>query len=311
VTPLALSLTDEVASPFVNGVVTGSVYGLLALGIVLIYKSNRFFNFAIAEIGTVALLVAAAAREGRGLWPKLPFALACVVGVAAAVLVSVLTERLIIRPLFRAARVTLVVATTGVALFLVQGEALISGAVGVTFLPPDSGALFKSGNVLRFTVTDLLIIACLVGAGLLAVVFFRSRYGAAVLAVSQEPTAASAVGINISRVSMLTWGLAGLLAGLAGVAYAPRLTTVSPAILTFGTPVLTSAFVAAVLGGMTSLPGAFVGGIAIGLVQEYAGVAKSNIGALDKVPGFGSVVVLVLLLLVLLVRPKGLLGKET
>lgn len=309
--PLALSLTDEVASPFLNGVVTGSVYGLLALGIVLIYKSNRFFNFAIAEIGSVALLVAASAREGRGLWPALPFPVACVIGVAVAVLVSLLTERLIIRPLFRAARVTLVVATAGVALFLVQAEVLISGGVVVSFLPFDSGALFKAGNVLRFTVTDLLIIACLVGAGLLAVLFFRSRYGAAVLAVSQEPTAASAVGINISRISMLTWGLAGLLAGLAGVAFAPRLTTVGPGLLTFGSSVLISAFVAAVIGGMTSLPGAFVGGIIIGLVQEYAGVAKNTFGVLAKVPGFGSVAVLVLLLVVLLVRPKGLLGKET
>lgn len=309
-TPLALSLTDEVASPFINGLVTGSVYGLLALGIVLIYKSNRFFNFAIAEIGTVALLVAAAARGGRGFWPRLPFVVACVIGVAAGVLVSVLTERLIIRPLFRAARVTLVVATAGVALFLVQAENLISGGTGVTFLPPNSGELFKAGNVLRFTVTDLLIIACLVGAGLLAVVFFRSRYGAAVLAVSQEPTAASTVGINIGRISMLTWGLSGLLAGLAGVAYLPRLTTAAGGIFTFG-PVLIGAFVAAVLGGMTSLPGAFIGGIGIGLVQEYAGVAKSDISGLDKVPGFASVVVLVLLLVVLLVRPKGILGKET
>jgi len=307
---LALSFTTDLVSPVINGLIYGSAYGLLALGIVLIYKSNRFFNFAIAEVGTVSLLVAQAFREGRGVFPRLPFPVACVLGVTAGVLVSLLTERLVIRPLFRAARVTLVVATAGVALLLIQLELFLSGSEGLLqFTPLSRSQLVRVGSA-QITITEVLLVLSLVGAGIAAVAFFRTRYGTAVLAVSQEPTAASAVGISVGRVSMLTWGLAGLLGGLAGVAYAPKSFNVTPALLTFGSPVLIFAFVAAVLGGMTSLAGAFVGGVLLGIVEQFALVTKNNIDALSSVPGFSNLIVFILLLVVLLVRPQGLLGKE-
>lgn len=303
-----MGFSNNVLAPGFAGLVTGCIYGLLALGIVLIYKSNRFFNFAIAEFGTVSMLVAQSFQSGRGVFPQVPFVAASVLGVSAGVVVALLTERLVIRPLFRAPRVTLVVSTVGVALFLIQLELFLSGTNAPIFQPLSRTALVSSG-IFNVSFTDLLIFATLAGAGVGAIAFFRSRYGEAILAVSMEPTAASAVGISVSRVSMLTWGIAGLLGGLAGVAFAPRVQVITPALLTVSGPLI-FAFVAAVVGGMTSLPGAFAGGVVIGVVNEFSVSIGNNVEALDAIPGFSTVVIFVLLLGVLLIRPTGLLGKE-
>lgn len=299
---LAFDATSSLVSPLSTGVVNGCVYGLVALAIVLVYKSNRFFNFAGAEFGTVAALVMHHARAGHGL-PKLPFLWAFLLGLLAAIGAALLTEWLVIRPLFRASRITLVVATAGVALLLIQLELLLGGPElsFVKVLSPHT--FFDLGNN-AVQVGDLLIVLALVTFGVLSVLFFRSRYGVAILAVSQEPTAAGIVGINVRRISMLTWGLVGLLSGIAGLVFVQKTPNLQPGLMTLGGPLI-SGFVAAVLGGMTSLPGAFVGGIAIGLVQSYA-----TANAPDAIPGFSGVTIALLLLLVLLVRPRGLLGKE-
>lgn len=305
-TLLAFSPANDLAAPLLNGITFGSVYGLVALGIVLIYKSNRFFNFAQAEFGTVGGLIGAYCREGKGVFPKLPLVPASILGVAAGVLVAVATERLVIRPLFRASRVTLVVATTGVALLLIQLELLLAGANAAFFAPFRRTTALVTAGATVTSWTDVLIVLALVGTGLGAVAFFRTRYGSAILAVSQEPTAASVVGINVSRISLITWGIAGFAGAVAGVAYAPKLGTVGPGYMTLSGPLI-AGFVAAVIGGMTSLPGAFLGGIVLGLVEAFA---KTDLLSVDSIPGYSRVVVFVLLLAVLLIRPKGLLGKE-
>lgn len=301
-TPLAFDVSGQLLSPLPSGFVAGCVYGLVALAVVLVYKSNRFFNFATAEFGTVAALVAQHTRTGEGL-PKLPTALTYVAGLVAAIAVALVTERLVVRPLFHASRTTLVVATAGVALLLLELELLLVGPELALFQPASFKTLFHVGNY-SVQVGDLLAVLALVAIAIGAILFFRTRYGIGILAVSQEPTAAGLVGISVSRISMLTWGLVGLVGGAAGLVYVQKFTSLTPGVMTVGGPLVTG-FIAAVLGGMTSLPGAFAGGIAIGLVQSYA-----NANAPDSIPGFSSVVVTVLLLLVLLVRPQGLLGKE-
>jgi branched-chain amino acid transport system permease protein len=147
----------------------------------------------------------------------------------------------------------------------------------------------------------VLTLIVLVALALGAVAFFRySRQGTAILAVSQEPTAAQAVGISVSRVSLLTWTLAGFLGSVAGL-LALQSTLVGPGIVT-GTA-LVGGITAAVLGGITSLPGAFLGGMLVGLIQTFA---AANV----DFRGSQSVVVGLVLLLVLLVKPTGLLGSE-
>jgi branched-chain amino acid transport system permease protein len=132
------------------------------------------------------------------------------------------------------------------------------------------------------------------------VAFFRySRQGTAILAVSQEPTAAETVGIAISRVSLLTWTLAGFLGSVAGIVALAGSPVLVPGVMT-GTA-LVGGITAGVLGGVTSLPGAFLGGLLVGLVQQFA-------QAWFSFPGAQGVVVGLVLLAVLLVRPQGLLG---
>ena len=314
---LAGSFSSQInlLNPIITGIANGSAYGLLGLGLVLLYKSNRIFNFAQGEFATVAAIVAYLFDRGTGWLPKLPYFLAVALGVAAAVLVAVVTERLVIRPLFHRPRVVLVVATVGVALFLIGLEGLVPY--------PQTASLRTISDVLRvrsyaFRVDNVVVLdqdlAKLIALTVLAVaafIFFRyTPTGTAILAVSQDATAARVVGISVERISMTTWAIAGLLGGVAGVLLAvPPEGSVTPGSITGLT--LTVAFSAAVLGGMTSLPGAFLGGILIGLIEAFANADHSFVPGLNSLPtAQAEVAVAIVLLVILLVRPRGLLGQE-
>jgi branched-chain amino acid transport system permease protein len=300
---LALDVGGSVVTPVIGGAIQGAIYGLLGLGLVLLYKGNRIFNFAQAEFGSIAALLVFALLQGSRFLPQLPYGVAVVIGLAAGVLVALTTERLVIRPLFSQPKVTIVVATAGVALLLIAVALFFQGPNPATLQPLVAGDLVNSGG-LRITnqqVVSLFVLAVLAVA---AVLFFsRTRTGLAVLAVSQEPTATSLVGISVNRISALTWGIAGFLGATAGILLGGG-ATVSPGFLTI--TALIPAFTAAVFGGITSLPGAFVGGIVIGVIERLAAVNLQG----SAIPGADDLVVFALLLGVLLVKPAGLLGKE-
>lgn len=297
-----------------TGIVVGCGYGLFALGIVLVYKANRIFNFAQCEIGAFGAFIALCSVKGLGFFPKWPWPVAVLLGLVAGTLMGLIAERLIIRPLFRASRATLLVATAGLALALASLEALILGT-NFDVLPniggPSHFALFgklSDSNSYLYGWTQIATVLALVGAALAAVAFFRTRYGAAVLAVSQDPTAASVVGIKVTRISALVWGIAGFLGAVAAIvtlAGKPFIPGGESGFYT-GTGPLILAFTAAALGGMTSLAGAFVGGLALGVIEQ---VAANYMPA--SVPGGSAIVVFGVLLVVLLARPTGLLGKGT
>lgn len=298
---LAISLADQLSSALVIGVISGSVYALVALGLVLVYKASGVFNFAQAEFGTVAVYAAYAGLE----FFELPYALALLLGLAAGVVTGLLTERLIIRPLFEAPRVTLLVATAGVALLAIGVQFWRANDPALRVLAPISQQADRI-TVLGIQISDqrLLILLALAATAAVLAAFFRSPLGLAVLAASQEPTAAELVGVSVRRVSSLTWGLAALLGALAGLLTAP-ISNFSPGFLTSGASgALIPGFTAAVIGGMTSLPGAAIGGLLVGIVESLGGL-----GAFDGVPGARSVLVFGALLVVLLVRPQGLLGR--
>lgn len=309
------SIGGKVGVPLASGIVTGCVYGLVALGIVLIYRSNRIFNFAQAEFGSVAAFVSLAFLNGLGPFPKLPYPLAALFGLVAGALTGFVTERLVVRPLFRASRATLLVATAGTALFLISGEAVVLGVQNIHVFRPvaphTNFALFGpvgGAHSYTFGWTEIDIIVGIVVLAGVGAWFFRTRYGHAVLAVSEDPTAAGIVGINISRISSLTWGIAGLLGGVAGVLYAPVKGALTPGFMTGIGEVgpLVFGLVAAVLGGMTSLPGAFLGGVLVGVIGSFAGTYIPT-----SFPGGEQVTLAGVLILVLLVRPTGLLGRGT
>jgi branched-chain amino acid transport system permease protein len=295
----------DVIAPAIAGGIQGAVYGLLGLGLVILYKSNKVFNFAQAEFGTAAAFAALFGFQGKSFLPEMPLGIAVVFGLAVGTLVALLTERLVVRPLFTAPRVTLVVATAGVALLLISIQGFMAGAEPVPYPKLVTGDLVNTGAI-RITWQQVIIVAVLaVLAAASALFFSRTRTGTAIIAVSQEPTATSLVGISVKRTSALTWGLAGLLGGVAGILLSGSIGFVAPGGLTF--IALIPAFTAAVFGGITSLPGAFLGGVVIGVIEA---LAAANIPK-DILPGSGRVVLFVALLSVLLIRPAGLLGKET
>jgi len=311
----SFSTQINLLTPIVSGIANGAAYGLLGLGLVLLYKSNRIFNFAQGEFATVAAIVAYVFDRGTGWVPKVPYFAAIAIGVATAVLVAIATERFVIRPLFHRPRVVLVVATVGVALFLMGIEGILpypqtASLRTISDVLNVRSYAFKVDGVVALD-QDLAKLGALTVLAVAAFVFFRyTATGTAILAVSQDATAARVVGISVERISMTTWAIAGLLGGVAGVLLAvPPAGSVTPGSITGLT--LTVAFSAAVLGGMTSLPGAFLGGILIGLIEAFANADHSFVPGLNSLPtAQAEVAVAVVLLLILLVRPRGLLGQE-
>jgi branched-chain amino acid transport system permease protein len=285
----------------VIGTITGSAYGLVALGLVLIYKSSGVFNFAQGEFGGVALCTLYLLHSN-----EIPYGLAVLGALAAAMLMGFLTEAVVVRPLFEAPRVTLLVATAGVALLVV--------AIQIWFFDAQGRNIARAfPTVDRLTVLGVQISdqrLWLIGtlallAVLLGLFFTRTNLGLAILGASQEPTATELVGISVRRLSTLTWVLAALLGGLAAVIAVPEGNQFTPGIMTAS--YLIPAFTAAVLGGMTSLPGAFLGGVIVGIVQSVATSAE----IFQDIPGTPSTLIVFLVLLgVLIVRPQGLLGRS-
>jgi branched-chain amino acid transport system permease protein len=299
-----------IAQPAVFGIVNGAAFGLVAIGLVMIYKSSRVFNFAAGEFATLGAF-------GTYIGIKvlnLPYLLAAVLGVAAGTLAGLLTERLVVRPLANRPKVTVLVATAAIATIAIPLELMIGGVKTFPARPAfENGVSIAGVKIIsklgpsvfgvRVSPQLLLIMVSLIAIGLLLVWFFgRTDLGLATLATSQEPTAGRLVGIRLNRISMLTWGAAGFLGGLGGVLLVPVTASFTAGYGTTG--VLISAFTAAVVGGMTSIPGAFLGGILVGLVQTYAQFD------LTKVTGASSVALLVMLVAVLLIRPTGILGTE-
>lgn len=285
----------------VIGVVSGAAYGFLALGLVLIYKSSGVFNFAQGEFGTVAVYVLYLLHF------DVPYGVAMAGALAAAVIMGVLVERVVVRPLFDAPRVTVLVATAGVALLATAVEIWFGEA---TARPIDRALpTLNRVSVLGVQISDqrLLLVGVLaLLAALLAWFFRRTSLGLAILGASQEPTATELMGISVRKLSTLVWAMAALLGGLAGVLAIPEGGGFAPGALTVA--FLIPAFTAAVLGGMTSLPGAFLGGVIVGVVEAVG----TSAAIFDDIPGSaGTLLVFIVLLVVLTARPQGLLGRSS
>lgn len=311
----------------VIGVATGAIYGLVAIGLVLIYKGSRVFNFAQGEFGTIAAFILYVLVE-QVQSPNIPYGVALAVALIGAVGVGLIMERVVVRPLMNAPRITLLVATIAFALFLVGIELLLFHPEAKS-LPALLATNSPSGEFLGITIfgynvePQQILIVVVLGALAVGLGYFftRTDLGLAILATSQDAFATRVVGIGVERMSMVIWGSAALLGGIAGILYMPLTGALTPGGMTTG--ILIPGFTAAVLGGMTSLPGAFLGGIVVGCVQSLANWAGFawHISVTEAgeqiakpissiVPGLSDVVLILVLLVVLLIRPQGLLGTE-
>lgn len=275
----------------VIGVFTGAGYALFAAAFVLIYKGTRVFNLALGEIGAVGLYVA------WSLLDRLPVLAACAVGVAASAALSALIEVVLVRRVLNRTALATLASLLGVALTLAYLELLVFGANVKTFPSPvGDGRITIGGTVVTAPRIALLVTA--VGAAVgLAVFLRRTRFGLMVAAATSDPALARLSGVPVERTRAVTWAVAGAMSGAAAILLAPVATFFPLS----NTIVLVPALAAALLGGLTSLVGAFVAALAVGLAASLTTSWTSVAGAPDAT-------VLVLLLVGLLLRPEGVLS---
>lgn len=287
-------------SNLVLGCVYGGIYGLIAVGIVLVYRGTRVINFAQGEIGTFSLYLAWYVTVERGL-PWWCGALAALLGATA---IGLLFERLVVRRMHDATRLSVAVATVGLALFLLAVEIKAWGISPRSFPAPVQGDGWKVFGV-YVTPTQAISLVVVLGAGLgLAALLKRTDFGLGVLAAADDPTAVRMVGVKLSHVSAFTWGVGAALASVAAVLFEPTVTVFAP---DYAGRLFIAGLVAALVGGLSSLPGAFVGGIAVGVIEVFVRDRTLT----WTFPGTTTVAMFVVILLVLLLRPRGLLGKAS
>lgn len=283
----------------VIGVIKGSIYGLLAIGLVLVYKGTRVLNFAQAEIGTFALFV------GWWLIEKLhtPWVVGAAVAIVAATVIGLAFEFCVVRRMVAASRLAIAVATVGLFLLLFASEAL-AWKTAIAFLPapitgigPNIFGLFLSPWQAVAIVTVVVL-----SVGLAAFLRFTD-FGIAVQAAAQDPEAVRLMGIRLSRVSLFIWGAAAASGAIAALLIEPIRGNFAPG---FMIEIFIFALAAALVGGLENLVGAFVGGILLGVVEA----AVVRYVTIQVIPGFQFVVVMILILLTLLFFPSGILGRR-
>ncbi|MDN4474664.1 branched-chain amino acid ABC transporter permease [Demequina sp. SYSU T00192] len=279
-----------------DGVATGAIYGALALAIVLVYRASRTLNFAQGELALLGAYVSwQLVAWGVPLWTALAISMIALGALSAA------SERVLVRPLVRRHQpLPLIIVTLGLMIAL---NAVIGWAW--TYQTKEVPALFGEGAVtvagIALSRQDLGIAATVlvvaIGLGLL---FERTRAGLRMRAAISAPESAELSGISTGRTMTAGWAIAGAVGALAGTLIAPEL-FLHPGMMA---PVLLYAFAAATLGGLESPPGALVGGIAVGVVENLAG------SYLPHGSDFKQVVALVIIVAVLLVRPQGMFGRR-
>jgi branched-chain amino acid transport system permease protein len=274
-----------------SGLSVGSIYALVALALVIPFKASGVLNFGQ---GAMVTLGAYLALTLFSVLPLSPFVIIPLTLIIAA-LIGMILERVIIRRLVRAPEFTVVIGTFALGL-MIKDAIRLHWQDNVYSLPLGQQAQpWVIGDVRLNPSFVWMILATILLVVGLAVFFGQSRAGRAMRAVSQSQDAARLMGISVERVFAATWGLSTAIAALAGVLFAP-VTGITPDL----GELMLKAFVAAVIGGFQSLPGAVVGGLALGVIETFSGALFG--GAFKDVSAF------VVLILMLLIRPYGLFG---
>ena len=285
----------QILQLMISGVAQGCIYGLIALGFVLIYKATETVSFAQGELMMLGAFAALAAVTLFGV----PFWLAALAAVAVMAGFGLLLEGTVIRPILGQPAFSIVMLTIGVG-YVSRGSITMLPGIGTEThaLPvPYKDEVWNAGGLL-FNLEQLAVIAAtaVLCAGLYALFRF-SKAGIAMQASSQNQLAAYYMGIPVKRLNGVVWGLAAAVAAVAGLLLAP-ITFVHANMGFIGL----KAFPAAVVGGFGSLPGAIVGGLVIGLVESFSGFYLPE--------GFKDVAAYVVVLAMLMVRPNGLFGEK-
>jgi len=285
----------QVLQLLLSGIAQGCIYGLIALGFVLIYKATETVSFAQGELMMLGAFFAFAAMSMFGM----PFWLAAVLAVIAMGAFGVLLELVVIRPILGQPQFSIVMLTIGIG-YVARGVITMVPGIGTdthVLAVPYKDQVWKLGGLVVNVEQAVVIAATAVLCGLLFAMFRYSKLGIAMQASSQNQLAAYYMGIPVKRLNGLVWGLAAAVAAIAGMLLAP-ITFVHANMGLIGL----KAFPAAVVGGFGSLPGAIVGGLVIGIVESLAGFYLPE-GVKDIAP-------YIVVLIMLMVKPNGLFGEK-
>ena len=281
----------------INGVSLGSVYAIIALGYTMVYGIAKMLNFAHGDIIMIGSYVVFVTVSSMGLPPMLGVLLA----VAACTLLGVVIERVAYKPLRSASPLAVLITAIGVSYLLQNVALLIFGAdtksftsvVKIPALKLADGQLNITGETIATILSCIVIMVCLMAF------INRTRAGQAMLAVSEDKGAATLMGINVNGTIALTFAIGSARAAIAGVLLCSAYPSLTP--YTGSMPGI-KAFVAAVFGGIGSIPGAFIGGVLLGVIEI---LSKAYISS-----QLSDAIVFSVLIIVLLVKPTGILGKK-
>lgn len=280
----------------INGLSLGSIYALTALGYTMVYGIIKLINFAHGDVYMLGAFIAFYATT----FFHLNFFVALVLAMVLCGILGVLIEKIAYRPLRHATRISALITAMGVSYILEYTTQLFAGSEVKTF---PSGLMsetaFTFGGV-RITMQQIYIFAITIGLMiLLSYIVKKTKMGRAMRAVSVDECAAQLMGINVDQTISFTFFLGSALAGVAGVLVGVYYNSINPLM---GMAPGLKAFIAAVFGGIGSVPGAMIGGVFIGIAETFVTAYGSSL--------YKDAIVYILLILVLILKPDGLLGKN-
>lgn len=277
-----------------NGLQLGSIYALVALGYTMVYGIILLLNFAHGDIIMVGAYISWLVMSKLGLNP----AIAVVLSIAGCMLLGVLIDKVAYAPLRDAPRLSILITAIGVSYFLENSSQLLFGADAKVVPAYTSVSNIQVGDLTLSFSAIVTVVVTAVATVVLTFLVQKTKLGKAMRAVSEDMGAARLMGINVNTTISFTFAVGSALAGIGAVLYCMAYTQASP---TMGIMLGTKAFVAAVLGGIGSIPGAVIGGLLVGFAEVFVSAIGLSV--------WQDAVVFLLLIVVLIVKPTGLLGR--
>lgn len=284
-------------SYLINGISLGSIYAIIALGYTMVYGIAKMLNFAHGDVIMIGCYIVFTMMSGM----HMNAVVSLIAAIIGCTVLGITIEKIAYKPLRKASPLAVLITAIGVSYFLQNIALIIFGADTKSFTSVVSMESLKlaDGELIISGVTIMTVAACILIVIALMTFIKKSKSGQAMLAVSEDKDAAALMGVNVNKTISMTFAIGSGLAAIAGVLLCSAYPTLSP--YTGSMPGI-KAFTAAVFGGIGSIPGAFIGGILLGII-EILGRAYISSQLSDAI-------VFAVLILVLLVKPTGILGKE-
>ena len=281
-------------SYLIGGLGLGSVYAIIALGYSMVYGIAKMLNFAHGDVIMVGAFVAYFALSSFGL----PTIVALILSVVACTVLGIVVEKLAYKPLRGASSLSVLITAIGVSYFL-QNAAMLMWGTDTKIFPTILEGTLTIGELSIPYLTLLTILSCIVIMVVLTMFINKTKTGRAMRACSEDKGAASLMGINVNQIISITFAIGSGLAAIAAVLLCATYPSVYP---TLGSMPGIKAFTAAGLGGIGSIPGAFLGGLLLGVIENLARAYIST--------QLSDAIVFMVLIVILLIKPTGLLGKK-